>query len=273
MHQVGKLDITLALGEFIMTRIETQQFFELLWGMTERELRARYKYTVFGFLWIVLNPAFQMLIIGFIFRFFMKEPVQNYYYFLFIGLLIWNFFSLSLSKATPSIVFERTLIKKAKFSRSIIPLAIVFSNFVHLMDAMVLLTVPVLFLNTMTITSIFYILIAFVLLLVFTSGISLLCAALDVRFRDVNFFVQAFIIFWFYATPIIYPLSIVPYQYYWLWRFNPMTEMLQFLQHGFLGMPLPGTAMIIINTMLIITVAAAGIWVFGKESKNFDDWV
>jgi lipopolysaccharide transport system permease protein len=79
--------------------------------------------------------------------------------------------------------------------------------------------------------------------------------------------------FWFYATPIIYPLSIVPYRYYWLWRFNPMTSILQFLQHAFLGMPLPGIAMISINILLISIVFILGIFVFKKESKNFDDWI
>src|SRR3989304_7521187 len=102
-------------------------FWDLLWGMTEKELRARYKNTVFGFLWILVNPILQMLVIGFIFAFFLKEPIEHYYFYLFAGLLIWNFFSLSLSKATPSIVYERNLIKKAVFPRSVIPLSIIVS--------------------------------------------------------------------------------------------------------------------------------------------------
>ena len=97
-------------------KIDTQQFLELLVAMTQRELRSRYKNTVFGFLWVVINPILQMLVIGFVFKFFMKGSIDNYYYYLFIGLLVWNFFSLSLTKATPSIVWERNLIKKAKYS-------------------------------------------------------------------------------------------------------------------------------------------------------------
>jgi ABC-type polysaccharide/polyol phosphate export permease len=250
-----------------------KHYFELLWVMTERELRARYKYTIFGFLWIVLNPLFQMLIIGFVFRFFMKEPTQNYYYFLFVGLLVWNFFSLSLSKATSSIIYERMLVKKAKFPHSIIPLSIVLSIFIHLLIAMTILTFPILFLKTMTGNSIFYILVAFIQLILFTSGISLLTSALNVRFRDINFLVQTAIMFWFYATPIVYPLSIIPYEYYWLWRFNPMTSILQFLQHGFLNMPLPGVAMITVNSLIILITLVVGIITFRKNSKNFDDWV
>lgn len=249
------------------------QYIELLWTMSLRELRARYKYTIFGFLWILLNPLLQMLIIGFVFHFFMKDLVKNYYYFLFIGLLVWNFLSISLSKVTPSIINERTLIKKAMFPRSIIPLAIIVSDFIHFLVGMTALTIPVLFLGTMKTDGIFYVFLGFLMLFIFTSGFCLLTSSLDVRFRDVNFFVQAFIMFWFYATPIIYPLSIIPYKYYWLWRFNPMTSILQLLQHGFLGMPLPGTAMFLINSLIIIFTLFLGIYIFRKESKNFDDWI
>lgn len=254
-------------------KINLQKYLELLWGMTERELRARYKYTILGFLWIVINPLLQMLIIGFVFRFFMKEPIENYYYFLFIGLLVWNFFSLSLSKSTPSIIYEKSLIKKARFPRSIIPLAIIISNFLHMLAALIILTIPILFLQITSFSGLVYIFIGLIMLLFFTSGICLLSSALNVRFRDVNFFVQAFIMFWFYATPIIYPLSIVPYKYYWLWRLNPMTSILQFLQHGFLNMSLPGIAMITINLIIILVVFIVGVFTFKKESKNFDDWI
>ena len=250
-----------------------RQFIELLVGMTEKELRVRYKNTVFGFLWMLVNPVLQMLVIGFIFKFFMKEPVENYYYYLFIGLLVWNFFSLSLTKATPSIVWERNLIKKAKFPRSAIPLAIILSNFIHLLIAVGILILPMTFLGTLTFTGILYVITAFILLFFFTIGISLLTSALNVRYRDVNFSVQAVLIVWFYVTPIIYPLSIIPYRFYWLWRFNPMTSILQLLQHGFLGKPLPGPAMLSINTLLILFIFMLGIIVFGKESKNFDDWL
>ncbi len=252
---------------------ELRQFLELLWGMTERELRARYKYTVFGFLWIAINPILQMIVIGFVFTFFMKEPIAHYYYYLFIGLLVWNFFSLSLSKATPSIVNERNLIKKAKFPRSVIPLSIVFSNFVHIAIAMLFLVIPIAFLGTITPLGVVYIIAAFLMLIIFTSGISLLTASLDVRYRDISFFVQAALTVWFYVTPVVYTLSMIPYDYYWLWRFNPMTSILQLMQHGFLNQPLPGIAMFSINTLIIAITFISGILIFNKESGNFDDWV
>lgn len=250
-----------------------RHFIELLWGMTEKELRARYKYTIFGFIWLVANPVLQMLIIGFVFTFFMREPVKHYYYFLFTGLLIWNFFSLSLTKATPSIVFERSLIKKAYFPRAVIPLSIILSNFIHFILAFFLFLIPVAFLGTLSFGSILYLLIAFCLLSLFTIGLSLLTCALNVRFRDVNFFVQALLLLWFYATPVVYSLSQMPRDLLWLWRFNPMTSILQLFQHALLGAPAPGPAMLASNITVMIVITALGVLVFRDESKTFDDWV
>ena len=86
---------------------DLKQYFDFLWAMTEKEIKARYKRAVFGFLWVILNPVLQMFIIGIIFSFFIKIP--NYFLFLFTGLLPWQFFSLSLSKATPSELFFKKL--------------------------------------------------------------------------------------------------------------------------------------------------------------------
>ena len=254
-------------------RNNVQHFFELLFVMVEKELRARYKHTVFGFFWLILNPILQMFVIGFIFTFFMKEPIVHYYYYLFIGLLVWNFFSVSLTKTTPSIVFERSLIKKAAFPREIIPLSIILSNAVHFFAALFLYTIPVLCIGTMTPYSIIYITSGLILLFTFTIGIALCTTALNVRFRDINFFVQALLIIWFYATPIVYSLSVIPQNYIWLWRLNPLTSAVQLLQHGFVGSSLPDIYMLLSNAVATAGICIVGFAVFKKESKNFDDWV
>jgi len=254
-------------------REDVYRFTELLLTMTEKELRARYKHTVFGFFWLVANPVLQMLVIGFVFTFFMKEPIKNYYYYLFTGLLVWNFFSVSLTKTTPSIEFERSLIKKAAFPRSVIPLSIILSNLFHLILAQLMFLVPILFLGTVNIASIVPIIAAYILLIVFTTGISLLTCALNVKYRDINFFVQALLVIWFYATPIVYSFLIIPRQFVWFWRINPMTSILQLFQYGLIRYPPPGPAMLTINICVILSIFVLGIWIFHRESKNFDDWV
>ncbi len=246
---------------------------ELLWGMTEKELRARYKHTVFGFLWLVANPVLQMLVIGFIFPLFVKETVEHYYFYLLTGLLAWNFFSLSLQKATPSIVFERSLIKKASFPRAVIPISIILSNLIHYVAALALFFIPLSLIHTLHIASLPYFLSAMGLLIMFTIGISLLTCALNVRYRDVNFFVQALLILWFYASPIVYSLSQIPQHLLWFWRFNPLTSIFQLMQHALVGSALPGPAMLGSNILVIVVITALGILVFRDENYNFDDWL
>lgn len=250
-----------------------RHFWDLLIGMTEKELIARYKHTVFGFLWVVVNPLLQMLIIGFVFRLFIKEPIEHYFLYLFTGLLVWNFFALSLTKATPSIVYERALIKKSKFPHAVIPLSIVLSNAVNLLIALVLLMIFSTKLGLFSVNHVVHLLTAITLLVLFTGGLSLLTSALNVRFRDVNFFVQALLIVWFYATPIVYSIFVIPYDLMWWWRINPMTGVVQLFQYVFADAPPPGVGMITINSVLIFAVTAIGITTFEKESKNFDDWV
>lgn len=252
---------------------EHQLFWDLLIGMTEKELKARYKHTVFGFLWILINPLLQMVVIGFIMRFFIRDPIPNYYFYLFTGLLIWNFFTLSLTKATPSIVNERGLIKKARFPRSVIPLSIILSNLVHTILAFLLFLVPIVFIGTFSWMKLPHLAVGTVMLITFTVGLSLLTSALNVRFRDINFFVQALLIVWFYATPIIYSITVVPYELMWMWRLNPMTSIVQLFQHALVAASPPGVGMLAFNTLTIIVITLLGITVFRRESKNFDDWV
>lgn len=248
-------------------------YYQLVLVMTEKELRARYKYTIFGFFWLVLNPVLQMIIISFVFQFINKNPVPNYNYFLFIGLLFWNFFSLSLSKATPSMVFERDLIKKARFNRSVIPISIIISNLFHLVIALVLYLIIVLAFRIVPAGGLLILPAALLILICFTIGISLITTALNVRFRDINFFVQAFLIVWFYATPVIYPLTIVPQKYLFFWRFNPITSVYLLLHRGLFGYSVVDQSILIINIVFVLLILTIGIIIFAHESKNFDDWV
>src|SRR3972149_1050971 len=192
-----------------MSRKRAKSWWDFIWSFTYRELKARYRGTIFGFLWMFLNPLFQMLMIGTIFQFFVPVKTDNYFLFLFAGLLPWNFFSLSLAKATPSFVFERGLIQKAAFPREAIPLSIIFSNFFHFLVALAL------YLGVLVIAGLLsfqwlWIVPAMVWILLLAAPFSLLFSALNVRYRDVNFLIQALIPLWFYASPIISSQELSP---------------------------------------------------------------
>lgn len=248
-------------------------FISLLFTLTDKELRVRYKHTAFGFLWMVINPVLQMLVIGFIFQFIFKQQIQNQYYYLFTGLLAWGFFNISLSKTTQCIVHERSLVKKAAFPREVIPMSIILADFFNFLLALFILGIIATVGGFEVIARLPSLFFALILLLVFTTGLSLLTSALHVKYRDVAFFTQALLTVWFYATPIVYTLSVIPERLLFLWNFNPMTSIVLILQHSFLNLPFPSSRMLQINSALIVLIAALGILIFRRESKNFDDWI
>ena len=262
----------------------TRHYFDFLVAMTEKEIKARYKLAVLGFLWVVLNPLLQMLVIGFIFQFFVPVKVDNYFLFLFAGLLPWNFFAMTVQKTTPAIVFERSLIQKAKFPRESIILSIVLSNLFHLLIALSLLLIALiadkLLFEQYNLIQLFgYILrllwtVPLLLwLTILTSGFSLLTSALNVKYRDVNFIIQAIMPLWFYATPIVYTLSLLPAKLRVLYYLNPMAGLIEIFQYVLLNLEISSVWLAVTSLIVSIGIFVGGWIVFQKESKFFDDWV
>jgi ABC-2 type transport system permease protein len=251
----------------------TKHYFDLLFGMTEKELKARYKNTVFGFLWMVINPILQMLVIGFVFTFFFKEPVAHYYEYLFIGLLVWNYFSLSLTKATACIVNERSLIHKANFPHTVLPLSIILSDLIHFLLGLAIFAVILSIQDVTFITRLPYFFAGIILLTCFTTGLSLLTATLNTFYRDVAFFIQAILIVWFYATPIVYSLSVIPSRLLWLWEINPLTIVLYLFHRAFINNISIPNAVLISNIVIIAGMTVIGIAAFQKFHRIFIDLI
>jgi len=247
-------------------------FFDLLWEMTLRELKIRYKNTSLGFLWGIIYPVLQAVIIGFIFQFLFKVPDKNYQYSLFLNLLIWNFFSGSLENATQSIVQNRTIIKKAKFPYAVIPLSIVFCNALHLTFSLLLFCIFVSIFHITIGINIFILIIGFVLLVLFTASLSLASSSLNVRNRDVGFLTRAALMIWFYATPVVYSITKIPSNIQYLWYFNPLTEIVMFFQSSFFQTEI-SPLFIFSNSLLIIGVIILGIFLFRKREDNFGDYI
>jgi ABC-type polysaccharide/polyol phosphate export permease len=261
-----------------------RHWLDFLRVMTQKEIKARYKHAVLGFLWIIINPLLQMVVMGFVFQFFVPVHVDNYFLFLFAGLLPWNFFAQSLTKTTPAFFYERNLIKKAKFPREAIVLSIILSNLFHFLIALALLVLALVFDKLFLegyafMPLIFYLgrmlwlVPAVLLLVVFSVGISLFTSSLNVRFRDVNFIVQLAVMLWFYATPVIYALNLLPE---WLWPIfylNPMTFVVELFHYALMGLPITLAEFAWVSGLAIIYFFYLGVKIFRKENKNFDDWL
>lgn len=248
-----------------------RHYLDFLWAMTEKEIKARYKHALMGFLWVILNPLLQMIIIGFIFSFFIKIP--NYLLFLFTGLLPWQFFSLSLTKATPSFVYERALLQKAKFAKEAIPISVILANFAHLLISLVLLISFLLFTSQFHFLRLLLLIPTLVWLLGFTIGLSLLTSSLNVRFRDVNFFVQSLLILWFYASPILYNLTLIPRKLHLAFALNPLTSIFELFHHATLSEGVINRQLLIINGIISLGIVILGIMIYRKQHHYFVDWL
>lgn len=256
-----------------LTKYANQQYIDFLLAMTGKEIKVRYKNAIFGFLWMFLNPLLQMMIIGFIFQYFVKVKIDNYFVFLFAGLLPWNFFSYTITKNTPMMIFERNLLQKAKFPKEVLIVALMLANAFHLVVSLGLLLLVLLATIKVRSNNLLLVPLALVWIMSFTTGLSLMLTALNVRFRDVNFFIQAFIPLWFYATPIIYKLSILPKELQLWFYLNPLTGIIELFHLSLLAEPITNNGGIFISLGVSIFLVTMGIAVFIKESPFFVDWL
>lgn len=213
-----------------------------------------------------------MLVMGYIFSFFISFKMDNYFSYIYSGLLVWNFVTSTILRSVTIIISERSLIQKSNFPKEILVLSVVLANFVHLLISFVLFMVVVLFLGQFKWQ---WLLMPVVILplLTMTSGLSLLFAALNVKHRDVNFIVQMSTTIWFYLTPVVYTLELIPKEHVSWFILNPMVGVLDILRLFFLGIELKYLYIDLISLGWSLLIFIIGYWVFKKKSIYFNEWV
>jgi len=195
----------------------------LVAALLVRQLKVRYRGSILGFVWTFLNPLLLMGVYALVFRFYMRIAVPNYALFLLAGLLPWTWFSSSLIEGTNAIVGGSSLVTKSLFPTEILPSVVVLSNMVNF-----LLSIPLLFaagwIYGIVPSPLAWVALAPVVLLqcVFTLGLVLGLAALNVHYRDVQHIVANLLLLWFFLTPIVYPETQVPERMRSLFWINPM---------------------------------------------------
>ncbi len=202
---------------------------DLLWLWTLRDIRVRYKQSILGAAWAILQPLSLMIMFTVVFSYLVRVPSDGIAYpiFSYTALLPWTFFSTSIAFGVPSIVNNMNLVTKIYFPREILPISAVVASFIDF------LTASIVYLGLMVVYDIgLHVTILLVPLLLavqvlLTLGVVLLASAVNVRFRDVRFIVPIAMQLWMYATPIIYPLSLVPQFWRPLYMLNPMVGLIE----------------------------------------------
>jgi lipopolysaccharide transport system permease protein len=253
---------------------ELYRYRTLIGTLIIRELRARYRGSVLGFLWSFLNPLLLMGVYALVFSVYLRVPMENYAVFLFTGLLPWLWFSSSLGHAAGVIVASGSLVKRILFPAEILPLVSVLSNMINMLLALPLLLVFLLVSGVRPGPMLLFLPILLVLQLLLTAGLALALAALNVHLRDVEQVLANALVLVFFLSPILYPVSTVPLSLHVgglvtvplrpLYFLNPVAGLVQSYQNIFFFGRQPHWIHLAMVSAFAAAALVAGWWVFDR---------
>jgi lipopolysaccharide transport system permease protein len=260
---------------------ELWRYRELLWFLTLRDVKLRYKQTVLGVAWAVIQPLFTMGVFTVFFGNLGKLPSDGKPYALFVlaALIPWQLFAYALTQSSNSLVTEQRLITKVYFPRLIVPVASVLSGLVDFLVAFALLLVtmavgPLLGWGRVAPTWAMLTLPAFVLFAVLTAmAVGLWLSALNVRYRDVRYTIPFLTQFWMFLTPVAYPASLVPPAYRPLYGLNPMAGVVEGFRWALLGTDAPDWGLMAVSVGVVVALLVGGVLYFRRMEKTFADVV
>jgi len=249
---------------------------ELLYFLVWRDIKVRYKQTVIGATWAILQPMMTMVVFTVIFDKFAKMPSDGLPYPLFIyaGLLAWNYFAKSLNGSISSVVGNSNLITKIYFPRLLLPLSAVFSGVIDLAISFAFLLGMMLWYGIVPNWSALAVLPLFVLLTALTAlAVGLWLAVINVRYRDVGQAIPFLTQLWLFVSPVVYPVSVVPEQWRLLYSLNPMTGVIEGFRWALLSKASPPIDLLIFSTLIVVGLLWGGIIYFKRMEQTFADVV
>ena len=263
---------------------ELYRFRDLLYYLVVRELKARYKGSLLGFLWTLVNPLLMMMVFTAVFTIITPNTtVPKYPVFLLCGLLPWNFFSAGVMTSIGSVVGNSNLVKKVYFPREVLPIASVLAQLVNFLLALVVLF-ALLFIFQADISPYVYLLPLVILIqTIFITGLALFLSAVNVYYRDTMMIMDVVILAWFFLTPIFYPLQILPQSYEafgvtlnihrLMYILNPMASIINAYRDLLYLGTYTEIDFVLRTTATSLGVLFLGYWFFTRVSGNFGEEV
>ena len=246
---------------------------DLLWHMTVRHLRGQYKQSVLGYAWAFVNPLSQMLILTFVFSTILRFQSEGLPYplFLFVGLIPWMFFSGAVSSATESVVGAAGLVTKVYFPREVLPTAAVFTKLVDLAFGLVILGALMVYYGEPPELTSWWLPVLFAIHTVFILGLAYPLAALNLFFHDVRFLVGVALTLWFYLTPVLYPVDLVPERYQIVYDLNPNSLFINAYRRVLLHGESPGLEKVLLGLAIAVGTFLIGYYLFKRMEPTFAD--
>lgn len=249
------------------------EYRELLLFLAWRDLKTRYAQTTIGFAWAIIQPVAMMLLFTLVFSNFAKLPSDGtpYPLFVYAALLPWGYFSRSLDKSSFSMVAESNLITKVYFPRIIVPISAALIGMVDFAIAFLLLLVMMAFYGVVPSWQVLFIPLFLLLTMLTSLAVSLWLAALFVRFRDIAAAMPLVTQIWMFASPVVYPVSMVPEQWQWLYNLNPMAGVIGGFRWALLRTPPPVLGELAVTAACVVILLLLGMSYFNRMERKFAD--
>lgn len=255
---------------------ELWDYRELLYFLTWRDIKVRYKQTVLGAAWAIIQPFFTMVVFSLFFGNLAKIPSDGIPYpiFSYAALVPWTFFAYGLQQSSNSLVASANLLKKIYFPRLVIPVASVLSGVVDFVLAFLVLLIMLLAYGIYPTINVLFLPLFLLLAFVTSLGVGMWLSAMNVQFRDVRYTIPFITQFWMFVTPIAYPSSLIEND--WLrtiYGINPMTGVIEGFRWTLLDTDTAPGPIIIVSTLAAILLLISGAYYFRRMEKTFADVV
>jgi lipopolysaccharide transport system permease protein len=254
---------------------ELYHYRDLLWVWTLRDIKVRYKQSFLGSAWAILQPLSMALIFTAVFSFLMRLPTDDIPYplFAYVALLPWTLFTTSVSFAIPSLVNNMNLLTKIYFPREVLPISAVGASLVDFLIASVAFVGMLIFYRWPIYPTVVFVPFILFIQLLFTVGIVLFASAVNVFYRDIRFIVPLGIQLWLYATPVIYPVTLIPEHLRPYYMLNPMASIIDSYRRVMLKGDIPDLGYLAIGAGFAAIVFIIGYSYFKRAEKVFADFV
>lgn len=272
---VSVLRIEASRGWISLKLHELWEYRELLYFLIWRDVKVRYKQTVLGAAWAIAQPFSSMVVFSLFFGQLAKIPSDGVPYpiFSYAALVPWMFFAHGLSQAPNKLVGNADLLKKVYFPRLAIPIAAVLSGSVDFVLAFLVLLGMMLYYAVIPTLNVLWLPLFFLLALVTALGVGLWLAAMNVQFRDVQYIIPFLTQLWLFATPVVYPSTLLPAPWRGLYGLNPMVGVVEGFRWALLGTVTAPGRMIAVSTLIALALLVGGAFYFRRMEKTFADVV
>lgn len=256
---------------------ELWYFRELFYTLTLRDMQVRYKQTVIGIAWVVVQPVLTMIVFSLFFGSLAKVPTDDglpYPIFVYAALVPWQFFASGVTFSANSIVTNANMIKKIYFPRLIIPIAAILSRLVDFVLAFLVLLVMMLLFGIMPTVNLLIVPFLVLLVICTTLGMSLWLSALNVQFRDIRYVIPFLVQTLMFVSPVAYPMSLIEDDgLRILYSINPMVGVIEGFRWALLGTETLSGTSIAVGVLVALGLLVSGLWYFRRMEKTFADVV